>query len=52
MSGNSAGTVMETHPPSNPLDVVPDEIPFGVPYGPSISLTVMHVDDGAHAGRW
>src|SRR5580692_5944488 len=23
---------------SNPLDVVPDEMPFGVPYGPPISL--------------
>jgi glc operon protein GlcG len=24
--------------PSNPLDVIPDEIPFDVPYGPPISL--------------
>jgi glc operon protein GlcG len=24
--------------PSNPLDVVPDEMPFDVPYGPPISL--------------
>src|SRR4051812_7165136 len=24
--------------PSNPLDAVPDEIPFDVPYGPRISL--------------
>src|ERR1700734_62935 len=32
--------------PSNPLDAIPDEIPFDVPYGPPISLdqaqTVIH----------
>ncbi len=27
-----------THTASNPLDAVPDEIPFDVPYGPAISL--------------
>ena len=25
-------------PPSNPLDVIPNEMPFDVPYGPPISL--------------
>jgi glc operon protein GlcG len=32
---------LETHVPltsSNPLDVIPDEMPFDVPYGPPISL--------------
>ena len=24
---------------SNPLDVVPDEIPFDVPYGPPVTLS-------------
>jgi uncharacterized protein GlcG (DUF336 family) len=38
MSSNSAGTVLETQPSSNPLDVIPDEMPFDVPYGPPISL--------------
>ena len=38
MSSNSAGTVLETRPTSNPLDVIPDEMPFDVPYGPPISL--------------
>jgi uncharacterized protein GlcG (DUF336 family) len=38
MSSSSTGTVMETQPASNPLDVVPDEMPFDVPYGPPISL--------------
>lgn len=42
--GTDAGSKTETAievqpaPASNPLDVVPDEIPFDVPYGPPISL--------------
>ena len=38
MSGNSAVIAIEGRPTSNPLDVVPDEMPFDVPYGPPISL--------------
>jgi glc operon protein GlcG len=34
MTGNSSVQSQ----PSNPLDVVPDKIPFDVPYGPPISL--------------
>jgi glc operon protein GlcG len=30
--------IEERFPPSNPLDAIPDEIPFDVPYGPPISL--------------
>ena len=29
---------METQPASNPLDTIPDTMPFDVPYGPPISL--------------
>ena len=40
MSSTKAGTVMEVSvaSPSNPLDAVPVEMPFDVPYGPPISL--------------
>jgi glc operon protein GlcG len=38
MSSNSAEIAIEARPTSNPLDFVPDEIPFDVPYGPPISL--------------
>lgn len=40
MSSTKAGTVMEASaaPSSNPLDAVPVEMPFDVPYGPPISL--------------
>jgi glc operon protein GlcG len=38
MSNNSTRSVMETRPSSNPLDAIPDKIPFDVPYGPPISL--------------
>jgi glc operon protein GlcG len=37
MSSNTAEIVVEA-PPSNPLDVIPAEIPFDVPYGIPISL--------------
>jgi len=30
--------VTKTQSPSNPLDAIPEEIPFDVPYGPPISL--------------
>ena len=33
-----AGSVTKTQSPSNPLDAIPEEIPFDVPYGPPISL--------------
>jgi glc operon protein GlcG len=36
MSSNIAA--MEAPPASNPLDVIPDEMPFDVPYGRPISL--------------
>ena len=38
MSSNSAGIALEELPTSNPLDAIPDEMPFDVPYGPPISL--------------
>jgi glc operon protein GlcG len=38
MSSNSAEIAIEARPMLNPLDVVPDEMPFDVPYGPPISL--------------
>jgi len=38
MSGNRTEVAIEGRPASNPLDVIPDEIPFDVPYGPPISL--------------
>jgi uncharacterized protein GlcG (DUF336 family) len=39
MSSNKTAIAVEAPPAaSNPLDVVPDEIPFDVPYGPPISL--------------
>jgi uncharacterized protein GlcG (DUF336 family) len=39
MSGNKATIAIETgNAAANPLDAVPDEIPFDVPYGPPISL--------------
>jgi glc operon protein GlcG len=48
MTISKTESAVETKPPpaSNPLDVIPDEIPFDVPYGPPISLgraqTVIH----------
>ena len=38
MSSNRTETAPEAVRTSNPLDVVPDQIPFDVPYGPPISL--------------
>jgi len=38
MSNNKTAVVTETRPSTNPLDFVPDEIPFDIPYGPPISL--------------
>jgi glc operon protein GlcG len=38
MSGNTAEIAVEAPLASNPLDVIPDEIPFDVPYGRPISL--------------
>ena len=38
MSSNTAEIAIEAPPTSNPLDVIPSEMPFDVPYGPSISL--------------
>jgi glc operon protein GlcG len=38
MSSNIAEIAIEAPLPSNPLDVIPDEMPFDVPYGPPISL--------------
>jgi glc operon protein GlcG len=38
MSSNSAGIALEEPPTSNPLDAIPNEMPFDVPYGPPISL--------------
>jgi uncharacterized protein GlcG (DUF336 family) len=38
MSSNAAEITTEAPLTSNPLDVIPDEIPFDVPYGRPISL--------------
>src|SRR3984957_18172252 len=38
MSSNRAEIAIEAPPTSNPLDVIPNEIPFDVPYGRPISL--------------
>ena len=38
MSSNIAEIAIEATRTSNPLDLIPDEIPFDVPYGPAISL--------------
>jgi glc operon protein GlcG len=38
MSRNTAEIATEAPPTSNPLDVIPAEIPFDVPYGRPISL--------------
>ena len=37
-STNTAVAIDERTPSSNPLDVIPDQIPFDVGYGPPISL--------------
>jgi len=46
MSSNLAEVTIEAPPSPNPLDLIPDEIPFDVPYGRPISLeqaqAVMH----------
>jgi uncharacterized protein GlcG (DUF336 family) len=39
MSSNIAEIAVEAPPTSNPLDVIPVEIPFDVPYGLPISLS-------------
>jgi glc operon protein GlcG len=38
MSSNKAALVVGSQTPSNPLDFVPDQIPFDIPYGRPISL--------------
>ncbi|HLK18679.1 MAG TPA: hypothetical protein VKT81_06975 [Bryobacteraceae bacterium] len=40
MSSSTTQTALEARVPagSNPLDPIPDEMPFDVPYGPPISL--------------
>jgi glc operon protein GlcG len=38
MSSNTARIAIEAPPTSNPLDVIPSEMPFDVPYGRPISL--------------
>jgi uncharacterized protein GlcG (DUF336 family) len=38
MSSTTTEIAIEAPLPSNPLDVIPNEIPFDVPYGPAISL--------------
>jgi glc operon protein GlcG len=38
MSSNAAGAAIKASVTSNPLDVVPNEMPFDLPYGPPISL--------------
>jgi len=38
MSSNKTAVAIEARPTPNPLDVVPDQMPFDVPYGLPISL--------------
>ena len=38
MSSKTAAIATEAPPASNPLDAIPSEVPFDVPYGPAISL--------------
>ncbi len=38
MSSSKSGIIETGAVPSNPLDVIPNDIPFDVPYGPSITL--------------
>jgi len=38
MSSNKTGVALESRHTSNPLDVIPDQMPFDVPYGLPISL--------------
>ncbi len=39
MTTSKVAIAIDSRPaPSNPLDAIPDEIPFDVPYGPPISL--------------
>ena len=38
MSSGKSGIVIEAGASSNPLDLIPNEIPFDVPYGLSITL--------------
>lgn len=38
MPSNQSAVATEDAASSNPLDVVPDQIPFDIPYGPPISL--------------
>jgi glc operon protein GlcG len=38
MSSNKTGVALGSRPTSNPLDVIPNQIPFDVPYGLPISL--------------
>lgn len=38
MEGNSLKIAVDAQPAPNPLDVIPDQMPFDLPYGPPISL--------------
>lgn len=38
MPGDIAVAAVESQPASDPLDVIPQQMPFDVPYGPPISL--------------
>ena len=38
MSSNRTEIAIEAPPAPNPLDAIPDQMPFDVPYGPPISL--------------
>src|SRR5208282_5365701 len=38
MSSNKTEIAIETRLTPNPLDAIPDEMPFDVPYGPPVSL--------------
>ena len=48
MASSKSGNVIEAGAESsNPLDVVPNEIPFDVPYG--LSITLERAEEAIHA---
>ena len=51
MSSNIAEIAIEAPLTSNPLDVIPAEIPFDVPYGRPISLEQVQAVYSSRCGR-
>ena len=51
MSSNVAEIAVEAKLTSNPLDIIPDEIPFDVPYENLMHLNYLRAFDGIIASR-